>query len=234
MTYRPLIAFVIALIGLIGIAISGRAETRPDSVHGERPLRAVSLIGVAPLSAGSAHGWNENLWDAGTTHQRNRKSPLGAVLRSLGSTLVPVGAGLLMFQGERPTADWIGGATLASGLIAGPAAGHFYASNTGQAWRGIAVRGGALIGGGLITGVLASFAIGRDYPFGGEDRSDVAGVAAIVTLLTSGLVLGVRTLYDIAQADDAARTYNDEAGLAIRPHVNPIQRRAGLTLRWTF
>jgi len=174
---------------------------------------------------------NQRAWGP---NQRRRKSPLGAVLRSLGSTLVSTGAGLLMLLAERPTADWIGGVTLAGGLIAGPAVGHFYASNEGQAWRGIAVRGTALVGGGLVTGLFVTFAVGHDDPYGGEDGSEIAGVAAIVTLLTSGFVLGVRTLYDIAKADDAAREHNAELGLTVRPIVNPIQRRGGLALRWTF
>jgi hypothetical protein len=167
--------------------------------------------------------------------QQSRKSPLGAVLRSLGGTLVPAaaGIGLLMLQGERPVADWSGGVVLASGLIVGPAMGHFYAENDEQAWRGIAVRGGAGVGFGL-TAVLFAASLDGNY-FGADDEgSEIAGVAAIVTLLASGIALGVRTLYDIIEADDAARAYNDEVGLSVRPQVNPVQRRAGLALQWTF
>ncbi len=142
-----------------------------------------------------------------------------------------------MLQGRRPVADWGGGAVLASGLIVGPAVGHFYAKNDGQAWRGIAVRGGAGIGFGFTT-VLAAASLDGNYLgnyLGADDEgSEIAGVAAIVTLLASGLVLGVRTLYDITEADDAARAYNNKAGLAVRPRVNPVQRQAGLAMQWIF
>lgn len=239
MMYRPHVTyFVLVLIGLVGIADTGRAEPYPDSAYvGQsvsQSLRAASLVGVALPSPRGEKGGGASRRVFGVTQQRRRKSPLSAVLRSLGSTLVPAGAGLLMLQAERPMADWIGGVTLASGLIVGPAVGHFYASNEKQAWRGIAVRGAALVGGGLVTGLLIPFAVGRDYPYGGEDGSEIAGVAAIVTLLASGLVLSVRTLYDIARADDAAREHNARLGLTVRPQVHPIQRRGGLALRWTF
>ena len=190
-------------------------------------------VGGVALPSYVASYRGANPWEADRPRQQSRKSPLGAVLWSLGSTLVPTAAGLLMLQGERPVADWGGGAVLASGLIVGPAVGHFYAENDGQAWRGIAVRGGAGIGFGLTT-VLAAASLDGNYLGADDEGSEMAGVAAIVTLLASGLVLGVRTLYDITEADDAARAYNNKAGLAVRPRVNPVQRRAGLAMQWTF
>jgi hypothetical protein len=121
----------------------------------------------------------------------------------------------------------LGGAILLTpalglGLIAGPALGHFYAGNSGQAWTGIAIRGGSAvvtgIGWGLVYGSVAPvYADGGrrgepEEPVFGDWAGDVG-----VGLFVVGIVAGVTSLvYDIATAPKAAGRYNSSHGLDVQ------------------
>jgi hypothetical protein len=79
--------------------------------------------------------------------------------------------------------------------VFGPAAGHFYAENHGQAWVGIGTR----VGGTLL-------------PFLGlatAGRSGSGGLRIFfTTVLTGGAVVLLSALHDITTADDAVHEYN--------------------------
>lgn len=146
-----------------------------------------------------------------------RKSPGWALAYSLGGTvlLTPL---------------------FGTGLIAGPAVGHFYAGNTRQAWTGIAVRSGAALTFG--TGVLL---VAKSTPkpvIGAEDPplGDWAGNVG-VGLMGVGIGVGLGSLiYDIATAPGSAVEHNRRRGVQARvmPAVGPRGKQVGLSVRLQF
>jgi hypothetical protein len=130
-----------------------------------------------------------------------------------------------------------------AGLVAGPAAGHFYAGNDEQAWSGIGVRGGALltagIGWGLVLGSTQPTGFMGD-PGGGYNPSpplgDGARKAGIALISVGVAALLGSGAYDIATAWGAAKEYNRSRKVKaqVTPAVGPRGEQVGLSLRFQF
>jgi len=121
-----------------------------------------------------------------------------------------------------------------AGIVVGPAAGHFYAGNSGQAWRGIGIRVGA---------AAAPVLLAEAVTLGGNDGAGEA-YTGLGVFLVSGVVAGGCILYsiihDIATADNSARQYNRTRGpttaaLQVAPTLGgPQGRQIGMTVRVEF
>jgi hypothetical protein len=130
-----------------------------------------------------------------------------------------------------------------TGLIAGPAAGHFYAGNSRQAWAGIGIRSGAFLTAGLGMGLIWGSTQPTGFkgdpdgeydptpPFG--DRAMTAGVV----LFSAGIaaLLGSAT-YDIATVRGATKEQNRSRAVQaqVTPAVGPRGEQVGLSLRLRF
>ena len=152
----------------------------------------------------------------------DRKSPGWALTYSLGSTVL--------------LAPLFG-----TGLVAGPAAGHFYAGNGGQAWTGIAIRSGAYltagIGGVLVWGSIQPTFSGDGPPYDPKPPlGEGAGTAGIV-LVSAGVaaLLGSAT-YDIVTTWGAAKSHNQTHAVQaqVAPAVGPRGGQVGLSVRLQF
>jgi hypothetical protein len=155
------------------------------------------------------------------------KSEDTALWLSLGSTLLPMGAGALMLAAsDDGTALGTAGALLmGSGLYFGPAIGYWYGDASGRGWKGVGIRFGT----GLLTGLGVLAICGGN---GGEncdvfDSSDDASVAAASILMLAGIgVMAFSAVYDIAKVKSHVRKANDQkrghaAQLSVVPVVSP-------------
>jgi len=120
------------------------------------------------------------------------------------------------------------------GIIAGPAAGHFYAGNSERAWKGIGLRAGT-----AAAPVLLAWAA----TLGGNDGA-AEGYQGLGVFLLSGAVavgvIGYSTIRDIATADNSAHEYNrtrgpTSASLRVAPAIGgPQGEQVGLTVQVQF
>lgn len=120
------------------------------------------------------------------------KSEGAALAWSLGGTLGPVGAGLLIAL-PSDGAVGIGVGLFLAGSIVGPSLGHFYANHPGQGAVGIAIRTGA----GLAT--LWGIRCGYTEAYC-ESQPAFAYVGLAVAF--------VSIIYDVSTAPASARRYN--------------------------
>lgn len=121
-----------------------------------------------------------------------------------------------------------------AGIIVGPAAGHFYAGNSGRAWKGIGVRVGTAAAPLLLAGATT---------LGGNDGAAEGFQGLGVFLLSGAVAVGViaySAIRDIATADDSARKYNrthgpTSANLRVAPTIGgPQGEQVGLTMQVQF
>lgn len=112
-----------------------------------------SRLGMAPLidtreksvglSVSLALGWTERT-RRGPLHRptieqavEGRKSPVAALLWSLGATAIPMLAGVMSVEsGREQTGAWL----IYAGLALGPSAGHWYAERTVRGFRTAGLR----------------------------------------------------------------------------------------------
>lgn len=145
-----------------------------------------------------------------------------ATLLALGGTLSPIliGRGMAALPDDTPGPVYgVGAALLLGGLVVGPSAGHWYADEL--ATTGLAVRGGGLLA--MLLGVVTMPCMG-DECGGGDDDDGEGRLAGGITLLLAGAAaVVVGDIIDLADADDAARRYNDShVGSAPRTHMVTI------------
>lgn len=120
------------------------------------------------------------------------------------------------------------------GLIAGPAAGHFYAGNSRQAWKGIGIRAGTATAPLLLAGAATLGGNGE----AGEAYTGL-GIFLVSGIVAAGVIL-YSIIHDIATADNAAREYNRTRGptgsaLQIAPALGgPQGQQIGLAVRVQF
>jgi hypothetical protein len=171
----------------------------------------------------------------------NLKSEDRALWLSLGSTLLPMGAGALMLAAsdDGSSLATVGALLMGSGLYFGPAVGYWYGDAAGRGWKGVGIRFGT----GLLTSLGVLAICGGD---GGDncnifDSSDDASVAAASILMLAGLgVMAFSAVYDIAKVKSHVRKANDEKRrhvpqLSLFPVVSPANGgTAGLAGRVRF
>jgi hypothetical protein len=157
---RILVAIAVSLLLPAGAEAQYRAPTlaadagayqpvfREHADGGEVPV-AVGLTTLAGLTVFdiAAAGGSARAFNAANPN-RPPKSPGAALALSIGATVVPFAAGLLLFdQGLGGTSVSSAGLVLSmSAIAAGPGAGHLYAGNRRRALRNAAIRGGLLVG----------------------------------------------------------------------------------------
>lgn len=202
------------------------------------------LVGLVPLSA-AAQQADTTAGEASGVHDVS-KSPGRAALYSLGGTVLPVAGGLiLMSVGER-SASWgrvevgtdlnqFGAVLVVGGLVAGPAAGHFYADARRRAQIGMGIRGGAaVVGIGAATVIL--FDTSFDFFVLEEPRLSRTGRVAEDVLTGVVAVMLGSALLDIATAPLSAYRHNENNSLRVQvaPRVSPILDQAGLAVHLRF
>ena len=214
-----LVIFAIAL-GCLPLTANGeKVSTSPEDclVAEVFPRPSVSGSAVVPV------GINRDTTDADTTEtdttdQIERKSPGRALLYSLGGTVVlaPV---------------------LGTGLIVGPAFGHYYANNRLQASIGAGIRG--LSAGAVLIGLFGTtteaftdpdfYSDSENMEDPGNSTSAKIGAVGLRVLLASALV-------DIVMAPFAAQDFNEARGITARvgPAVGPGAEQVGLALKVQF
>lgn len=167
------------------------------------------------------------------TYDDGEKGPLSPSTATgyalLGTLSGPALTALAIAAGDSGNEDLaIGlGWLAAAGYLAGPSAGRWYAGETG-AGTILARGGGAAL---MIGGIAASICF--------DSCSDEGSGPAMAMLAGAGLFVGA-TIYDIATASDAARTYNrahrNNKSLALLPLVKQSEGHTttGLALSGSF
>ena len=155
------------------------------------------------------------------------KSEDTALWLSLGSTLLPMGAGALMLAAsdEDGTLGTVGALLTGSGLYFGPAVGYWYGGAAGRGWKGVGIRFG--------TGLVASLGVlaicggngGENCNFFDSKNDDTVAAASLLMLAGLG-VMAFSAVYDIAKVKSHVREANDEkrrhaAQIAVAPVVSP-------------
>jgi hypothetical protein len=152
---------------------------------------------------------------------------------------------VLMGVGER-SASWgrvevgtdlnqFGAVLVVGGLVAGPAAGHFYANRPRRARIGMAVRGGAaVVGIGAATVIL--FDTSFDFFALEEPSLSRTGRVAEDVLTGATFVMLGSAVVDIVAAPFAAHRHNENNNLRVQvaPQVSPTFDQAGLAVHLRF
>lgn len=167
---------------------------------------ARSKRGTQSLSVSPPVGELKTQQEAGSSYA----DPTRAVAYSLGGTLalIPI---------------------FGTGLIVGPAFGHFYAGDPEQAWRGIKIRAGAVVVPAVVWGASAAGLFSLDRH---EDLF-------LGTLAAGATILLWSAIYDIFTAADSAREMNMARAPGPRLQVTPTvsgsrNRQVGLSMRVQF
>lgn len=151
------------------------------------------------------------------------KSPAAATTISVGATIVPFVAGVMINKRDTTVGPLL---MLGAGVI-GPSAGHLYAGR--MSWVGVGLRAGGL-------GASALVLAGNDGCLIGEDDGPRCSQARY--LFWGGLaVFTGGVIYDWMTSGDSARRANRrESALQIAPTViaGPRTHGAGLGLRARF
>ncbi len=149
---------------------------------------------------------------ATTVQPEEWKSPLVAMLLSVGATGVPIAAAAAVFRdddgnGQYPDALWaIGGVA----VLIGPSVGHWYAGK--YFTLGLVAR-------------ATGFALGAFAVNGRGHEDDKLGA-----LLVGGACLVGGAIYDLATADRSAREYNFEHAKKLLPTVAPVASGTGVQI----
>jgi hypothetical protein len=168
----------------------------------KKVLTIVILIGLVCFSTSMARNPN-------TVKIPKAKSPEKAVLISLAGTVISYG--ILMSTSGNGNDMGITNVIVLGGTLIGPGLGHNYAGNEGRMWRGIGIRAAAcgltLLGAGLVL----------DATWNSNEGSEAPGIFFI---FAGSIAFLGSSVYDIATADDSARKYNEENGLAAKAKIS--------------
>jgi len=199
-----------------------RAQKRPSSST-EVFLHLVVPAVAFALAPDSASAQSTRLAAPSDSVVVDQKSPDRALAYSLGGTIL--------------LAPLFG-----TGLVAGPAVGHFYVGNSGQAWTGIGIRSGAFLSAGLGMGLIWGSTRPTGFPSDSDGEYDPAppfgdrARTAGVVLLSAGIaaLLGSAT-YDIATVRGATKEQNRSRAVQaqVAPAVGP-REQVGLSVRIQF
>jgi len=150
-----------------------------------------------------------------------RKSETAAWLLSLGGTLVPIGAGLLMGTHEQgKTANAISTSLVITGAVAGPLVGYIYAGEVARGMRSFRSRCLVASGFGLLALAVHS------------DDSYIDG--AILPLFVGSILVAISDIKSIARVDGAVRAHNLAAprpSCSVSPEYFTVHRAIGFRLR---
>lgn len=204
----------------------------------------VLLVALAPLPAAAQPV--DTIAGAGPETQVLARSPTRAALYSLGATVLPVASGVALMRVNEWTASrgrievgtdlsQLGATLLLGGLVAGPAAGHFYAGNRRHAYAGLGIRGGAtVVGVGAATVILLDTSL--DFFSYGEPRLSRTGRIAEDVLAGALVVMVGSAIVDVFTAPLSAYRYNEANTLRARvaPRLSPTFEQAGLAVHLRF
>jgi len=157
---------------------------------------------------------------------RSKKSTIVAICWSLGASIIPPAAGMLMLS-TKTHPDWVnycGGTLIAAGFLVGPSIGHFYA---GQGSRGMKyIRTRLIIGASGCIGSLLLFAMLKPRLSTVDDlgKEIICGIPISLAALS---IIG-HDLYDISTVPSSVQRYNSSLQLQIRPEINLIDKRFGI------
>ncbi|MDH4212123.1 MAG: hypothetical protein OEV79_11820 [candidate division WOR-3 bacterium] len=169
------------------------------------------------------------------------KSSTTGVLLSIGSTVVPVGLGCLIYGAAaskgNDTFMWCGGLLAASGAILGPDAGHFYA----QQWSKGGERAGIRFTIGLAMMLSASYLVvgGIAGSLGASTSEDGTAhdLSYSILILSTAAYVGY-TVWDIATVPGSVREYNSSITksdqLNFCPYLDVPNGKYGLSLVYNF
>jgi hypothetical protein len=172
---------------------------------------------------------------------KHPKSPTKGVLLSIGSTVIPIGLGSLIYLGAESRDNnalmWCGGLLAVSGAIIGPDVGHFYA----QQWSRGRERAGIRFTIGLAMAISAgAFALGAVEAGVGPPTTD-GGISYELTLaaiIVSTCAYVGYTAWDIATVPGSVQEYNNsilERGqLHFYPYLDIRNKKYGLSLAFNF
>lgn len=220
---------VLLLLALVVLLDAARAQSAPGGTEiVQNPTgsyEAEALRSDPSFGRPSGRKGGDNLRAVPDSTNADRKSPGWALSYSLGSTVL--------------FAPLFG-----TGLIAGPAVGHFYAGNSGQAWTGIGIRSGAFLtaGAGYALILSATLPAVPEKPGETTDPGDFrqlgewAEPTGTVLLVAGITVLLGSAAYDIATVRGAVRDYNRNRTVQARvtPAVGPRGEQIGLSLQLQF
>lgn len=217
---------VLLLFALPVFSHAAQAQSAPEVTEPSRgavgSYEADTLRSEPSPGRSSSQKGRDSLRASPDSTNADRKSPGWALSYSLGSTVLlsPL---------------------LGTGLIVGPAVGHFYTGNSRQAWTGIGIRSGAFLAAGTGYGLIIS-ATRQAVPGETTDPEDFrrlgewaepTGTALLVVSITA--LLG-SAVYDIATVPGAVRDYNQNRTVQAQvvPTVGPQGGQMGLSLQLQF
>ena len=156
----------------------------------------------------------------------NLKSEQTAFWLSLGSTVVPTAAGLILGASAEDEGTGAGPLLAGAGLLFGPAAGYAYGGATGRGLKGVGIRFGV----GLVTtlGVLAICGgdDGENCNFFDSGNEETVAAAGFLALAGMGAIV-FSAIYDIAKVKSHVRRANQRKvaesspALSVAPVVSP-------------
>ena len=168
------------------------------------PLRNLACLAVLAVAAPAFAQAPGEVAPIAPSPAPARKDPSTALALSLGFTAIGTTMLLIGSSSQSQTADDIGGVM----LFFGPSTGHWYAGEIGGV--GLGLRAGAVLGAGAAI-TLAFQEDGCDGPCSSND-----GLITALLLASAGAWIG-STIYDIATAPSAARSWNRAHGVAFGP-----------------
>ena len=131
---------------------------------------------------------------------RKPKSETTAFYWSLGATLMPCLPSLIIRRGGAAPWGAIQVGLIASAIIVGPSAGHFYANQWGRGLKSAGLR----LGLSALGSALVLWGFGEAHPWSGDGGGGTQAVLGIVFLVPA---IG-SVVYDIFNAPSSARKYN--------------------------
>lgn len=193
-------------IGFVGcLALPAGGVVR---VQAQRPIDTISpnAVGASPLRVRDPSILNA---DARVRAKQDSaiapKSPRRATRLSIGATVFPVAAGVLLFD----KMETLGTLLIVGGVLVGPSAGHFYAGRLGFLPYRLAATA-------AVIGLLASIP---------EPPPGSIALAAIPLIPISTFIV-----LDWATADAAARRWNRRHGLNVAVYPLGMDGGAGFTV----
>ena len=161
---------------------------------------------------------------------RKPKSETTAFYWSLGATLMPCLPSIIIRRGGAAPWGAIQVGLIASAIIVGPSAGHFYANQWGRGLKSAVLR----LGLSALGSAFFLKGYGEAHPWSGDGGGGTQAVLGIVFLVPA---IG-SVVYDIFNAPSSARKYNESIGISgnvyLIPKVDLKEESYGLSVIYCF